>query len=106
VHYPLFDFLEYGNVVNYFQPDDTYARMELFNIEGYDYHCIVRLRPPNFRALIKYFPDEYTSREKGFKAKVSYKNTGDCSLIEVVSIHDPNGKKIWDLDSQVAQSIA
>lgn len=88
---PLWDYLEYGDTVEYFHPETPKATL-WFEYGDVAYVAVLSLDPAHYRALMAKFPDYVTYLKSGYRviAEVS----GD-KVISVDRIVDSLGNLVW-----------
>jgi hypothetical protein len=87
----LWEYLEYGDIVEYFQPESTEV---LFRYVHNDilFSTIMDLDPPQFRSLQNTVTEPYTSHTKGFKVNATVEGINSS----INWIEDANGQPVWD----------
>lgn len=88
----LYEYLEYGNTVEYAGNQDLTVEFNFQNGEVY-YHHEEELTPPQFRAFINAFPYAVTYEKEGYQIQVMVKGE---DVVSQVAIVDKNGKAVWN----------
>lgn len=90
---PMWEYLEYGNTIEYFHPEGSpYLMLWFEDAAGTNYYHEITLNPAQYRALVAAVPDSVTYLKSGYVVNVTVRGS------EVVGINgiERYGQVVWD----------
>lgn len=88
----MWEYLEYGNTVEYFHPEGSKVSFYFDYSDAY-YYSQLDLEPPQFRALMAKFPEYLTYYEEGYRVNATIQG---AEVLSINWVEDSGGQRVWD----------